>query len=49
MDAENEKVNHRLVGKYIRGEEKSDKKKKGNELPRVNLCSNKLSRHSGCQ
>ena len=49
MDADSEKMNHRLVGKYVRGAEKREKKKKSNELPKVNLCSGRLSRHAGCQ
>lgn len=49
MDAENGKMNHRLVGKYVQGAEKRDKKKKGNELPKINLCSGKTSRRSGCE
>jgi hypothetical protein len=49
MDADKDNMNHRLVGKYVKGVEKSEKKKKGAELPKVNFCSGKLTRHQGCQ
>jgi hypothetical protein len=53
MTENNDNVNHRLVGKYLKGEEKSNKNKKGNELPKVNQCCfnhcGKTPHRSGCQ
>lgn len=47
-------MNHRLVGKYLKGEEKTEKKKgKSADLPKVNQCCfnsyGKSPHRSGCQ